>query len=305
MNKKVLITGCNGFIGGHLVDFYKKKGFEVFGLDIKINKEDEPNCKFIKCNLQEEDMSKVYKKISPDIFIHCAGNASVGKSVEYPEMDFGSNVNVLYNTLSSITRAEINPKFIFLSTAAVYGNPKVLPISEKTVTAPISPYGLHKMMCEDLCKYYREVNGQNVTVVRIFSAYGEGLRKQILWDMYNKFKNNGFIELFGTGNETRDFINIKDLVQALDLIIKDKKADFVYTVANGEEISIKTLALEFAKILELDPKKITFNGKVKKGDPLNWRADITKLENLQYKKSVNLKEGLRNYIKWVKQNEVG
>ena len=301
MDKKVLITGCNGFIGSHLVDFYSSNGYEVYGLDIKINRQNISNCKFIECNLQDDNISEIYKEISPAIFIHCAGNASVGMSVEYPEMDFDSNVGVLYKTLSSIVRANINPKFIFLSTAAVYGNPKKLPISEETATAPISPYGLHKKMCEDLCEYYREIKGQNISVARIFSAYGEGLKKQILWDMYNKYKANGYIELFGTGSETRDFINIKDLVRALDLIIKDDKANFVYNVANGEEVSIKTLAVEYANILNIDADKIIFNGEVKKGDPLNWRADITKLQELGYKQFTGLGEGLKSYIDWVKQ----
>lgn len=303
MSKKVLVTGCNGFIGSHLVNFYSSNGYEVYGLDIRINKVNMINCKFIECNLQNEDMIKVYKEICPDIFIHCAGNASVGMSVDYPEMDFDSNVGVLYKTLSSVARANINPKFIFLSTAAVYGNPKELPINEKTDTAPISPYGLHKKMCEDLCEYYREVKGQDITVVRIFSAYGEGLKKQILWDMYNKYKNNGYIELFGTGNETRDFINIKDLVQALDLISRAEKSNFIYNIANGEETSIKTLASEYANILKIDANKIIFNGEVKKGDPINWRADITKLRQLGYKQSTYLPEGLKNYIEWVRGND--
>ncbi|WP_143315755.1 NAD-dependent epimerase/dehydratase family protein [Clostridium sp. HBUAS56017] len=301
MNRKVLITGCNGFIGSHLVNLYISKGYEVYGIDVINSKSSMRNCKFMECNLLDDDLSETYREISPDIFIHCAGNASVATSVKYPEMDFDSNVSVLYKTLSSLSRANINPRFIFLSTAAVYGNPKQLPISEKTIAAPISPYGLHKKMCEDLCHYYREVKGHNISVVRIFSAYGEGLRKQILWDMYNKYKNKGYIELFGTGNETRDFINIYDLVQALDLIINDEKTDFVYNVANGEEISIKTLALEYANILGLDDSKIIFNGEVKKGDPLNWKADITKLSKLGYKQRKNLREGLKNYIDWVKK----
>lgn len=301
MNRRALITGCNGFIGRHVLDSYISMGYEVYGLDIKCNNTSNIKCKFIECNLQEDNIGEIYKDINPDIFIHCAGNANVGKSVEYPEMDFNSNVNVLYRTLSALVRENINPRFVFLSSAAVYGNPQTLPIKEDTPLNPISPYGLHKMMCEDLCKYYRDIKGQNISVIRIFSAYGEGLRKQILWDMYNKYKNNGSIELFGTGNETRDFIYIKDLVQALHLVVNQENSDFIYNVANGEEINIRDLAEEYAKELHMDLSKVKFNDIVKKGDPLNWKANICKLQKIGYKKSVSLSTGIKNYINWVKE----
>jgi len=301
MSKKIIITGCNGFIGSHIVDFYISKGYEVYGLDIRGGNTGDTKYKFIKCNLQEDNIGEIYKRINRDIFIHCAGNASVGKSVEYPKMDFNSNVNVLYKTLIDLFRENINPRFIFLSSAAVYGNPQELPIKEDAQLNPISPYGLHKMMCEDLCKYYREIKGQNISVIRIFSAYGEGLKKQILWDMYNKYKNNGCIELFGTGNETRDFIYIKDLVQALHLVVSQKNSDFIYNLANGEGITIKELSQEYAKVLQINLNKVKFNGVVKKGDPLNWKADICKLKKIGYKQSVNLCTGIKNYINWVKK----
>lgn len=301
MRNRVLITGANGFIGSHCIDYYAAKGLEVYGLDIKKNEKINSKCKFIECNLQDSNIGSVYKEIQPDLFIHCAGNANVGISVEYPEMDFDSNVTVLYKTLSALTREKLYPRFIFLSSAAVYGNPAKLPINEEDATNPISPYGLHKKICEDLCRYYRDTVKQNITVVRIFSAYGERLRKQILWDMYNKYKKNNCIELFGTGLESRDFIHIKDLLQAIDLISSKEDADFVYNVANGEEITIRELSYEFGQRLEVKRDCITFNNKVKQGDPINWRADISKLKDLGYRQSIKLSEGIKNYIGWVRK----
>ena len=85
--------------------------------------------------------------------------------------------------------------------------------------APISPYGVHKQMGEELCSYYNRYMVTISAVLRIFSAYGSGLRKQLLWDIYQKYLNTGRIDLFGTGNETRDFIHISDILRALELIL--------------------------------------------------------------------------------------
>ena len=299
--KKILITGCNGFIGNHLVKFYKAKKYMIYGIDISLKYADCDNVNYYKFDLESENISELYKSINPDYFIHCAGNASVGISVDHPELDFEKNVGVLYKTLSALKRAEIKSKFIFLSSAAVYGNPSILPISEISPTLPVSPYGLHKKICEDICEYYREMHSMEITVVRIFSAYGEGLRKQLLWDIYNKYKHFGYIELFGTGHETRDFIHIDDLIQSIDIILNSKDVDFIYNIANGEETSIKQISEIYATSLAISNDKVSFNGKIKVGDPLNWRADITRLKKLGYKQSVDLREGLKNYIDWVKK----
>lgn len=299
MIKKVLITGCNGFIGYNLVNYYNSLEYDVYGIDL-FNNVVKDRCKFFECNMITEDVSSIYKEISPDIFIHCAGNANVGVSIQNPKFDYDSNVKVLYKTLASLEKEAINTKFIFLSSAAVYGNPMNLPITEEHELNPISPYGLHKKMCEDICTYYKNVKKIDASIVRIFSAYGAGLKKQIFWDMYKKYKTYGYIELFGTGNETRDFINIKDIVRAIDLIANSSSYKFIYNIANGEEISIKYLAQKYADVLGIERDKITFNNKVKKGDPINWKADISKLKELGYEKTINLKDGIKSYIDWVK-----
>lgn len=298
--KKILITGSNGFIGSHLVHYYISKGAQVFGLGMSKNSNMD-SVEYHQCDLATEDVYKLYKSINPDWFIHCAGNANVGISVKYPELDFEKNVNVLYKTLSALRRAKINPKFIFLSSAAVYGNPSSLPISESFPTIPISPYGLHKKMCEDICKYYRDNYDMPITILRIFSAYGEGLRKQLLWDIYNKYKSNDFIELYGTGDETRDFIHISDLIQAINLILNNEEPDFIYNIANGQEITIREIANIFGKELALPDWKISFNGKVKVGDPVKWRANIDKIKSLGYRKTVTIQDGIIRYLKWVKK----
>ena len=151
-------------------------------------------------------------------------------------------------------------KFINLSSAAVYGNPKVIPIMEDTPLNPISPYGFHKEFAERICNEFSQLFGIKCLSLRIFSVYGPGLKKQILWDINKKIQESkeSRIELFGSGEESRDFIYVDDLVNAIQLIAN--KGDFkgeVYNVANGQEITIKEVATLFVN--EINPNiKLNF-----------------------------------------------
>ena len=122
----------------------------------------------------------------------------------------------------------------------------------------------------------------------------------MFWDLFQKFKNNNNIELFGSGSETRDFIYVDDIVQAIHCcILNTNFSGEAINIANGEELSIKTIATLFNKEFDLG-KKIIFNKQTKKGDPLNWRADISNLEKLGYRKSVSIEVGIKKYIDWAR-----
>ena len=139
--------------------------------------------------------------------------------------------------------------------------------------------------------------------IRIFSAYGNGLRKQLLWDIYQKYQNTGRIELFGTGEETRDFIHVSDIVRAIELILAYDGPENVINVANGEEVSIRELAEIYAGKLGADADVVSFNGMVKEGDPRNWRADISLLKKLGYEKHMALSDGIEAYVEWAREQE--
>ena len=183
------------------------------------------------------------------MILHCAGSANVGASVVNPMADLDGNLHSLYQLLLALKSFEKRPEIIFLSSAGVYGNPRQLPVRESDVAAPMSPYGLHKHMGEELCEYYNRIHGYHIRSIRIFSAYGNGLRKQLLWDIYQKYQNTGRIELFGTGEETRDFIHVSDIMRAIDLILSYDGTETVINVANGEEVSIRELAEIYADSL--------------------------------------------------------
>jgi dTDP-glucose 4,6-dehydratase/UDP-glucose 4-epimerase len=135
--------------------------------------------------------------------------------------------------------------------------------------------------------------------LRIFSAYGNGQKKLLLWDLHEKIqKSNGEIILFGTGSESRDFINVEDVYRQLILAIENSKFDGeALNVANGKEVYIKSIVEIYKKHY---PKSFTyqFNGEYRPGDPLNWCADISIMKNWGYQNDIGIEEGIKNYINW-------
>lgn len=293
---RVLITGANGFIGSKTFECFKTNGYEVYGWD----KNGRSNVEMVDLSVFDQVMQNL-ERINPDIIIHCAGSADVAKSVSNPKTDFEGNVIATHNLLFALHKINrISTKVVFLSSASVYGNPKRLPINETEALLPLSPYAVHKVMCEDLCEYFVRNYKMNIKIARIFSAYGAGLKKQIFWDMHQKVEKTGKLEMLGTGNESRDYIHVNDVINALYLIATMDSNEMVFNVANGEEITIHQVTSVYAKILSIDERNISFNGVVREGDPLNWRADISRLKELGYHKTISLEKGLEDYVKWVK-----
>ncbi len=300
---KVLVTGACGFIGYSVCREFHELGYSVIGWDLN---ERESKWELCKIDLYNQNMVKrKLKEISPDIIIHCAGAADVGKSVENPYFDYNSNVTVTHDLLFLLHELEMHStRFVFLSSAGVYGNPINLPITEDMDVNPMSPYALHKVMCEDVCRYFSDNYEMDIKIIRIFSAYGEGLRKQIFWDMHKKVEKTGRLSMFGTGNESRDYINIIDLIRAIYIVAtKAPKTELIYNVANGEEITIREATECFANAIGINLEMISFTGEKKEGNPINWKADISKLKMLGYKKTVEFSEGIARYIEWVGEKE--
>lgn len=297
--KRVLITGVNGFIGRNAARMFFKKGYEVFGWDFQGSSAEEINLRLF--DLREYGLlKKELLLIQPDLLIHCAGCADVGKSVQNPQYDFHGNVTVTHNLLFAVHETGLKKcRVVFLSSAAVYGTPDRLPVTENTILKPLSPYALHKAMAEQVCSYFYDNYRIDVKVIRIFSAYGSGLRKQIFWDMFQKAENTGKLQMFGTGNESRDYIHIEDLLSAIYLVaLKAPEEERVYNIANGEEVTIRRVTEIFAAHYGIAKEAISFNGVIREGEPINWRADITKLLSLGYKKKVSMEKGVESYIEW-------
>jgi UDP-glucose 4-epimerase len=296
---KILIIGAKGFIGSHCVTHFSER-HEIWQCDIVTDPVSE---RYFLLDPNNINYIAVFKDSQFDICINCSGAASVPDSIKNPQRDFSLNVTNVFKQLDALRMHNPGCKYINLSSAAVYGNPQFLPITEEHPLNPISPYGEHKKMAEEICTEFFAKYSIATCSIRVFSAYGPGLQKQLFWDMYQKSKNGAHVQLYGTGNESRDFIYISDLVHAIECIIQNASFENdIINVANGMEVEIREVAKAFYDVFEVDVN-YDFGGEQRQGDPINWVADISKLLKLGYKNQVSLKEGINNYWQWLDANE--
>lgn len=270
---------------------------DVWGCDII----EDSSPHYIKLPVEADAFLKIFRMQHWDVCINCSGSASVPMSLQRPLNDFELNTANVGRMLDAIRETGGYCRFINMSSAAVYGNPAHLPIKETDPIQPVSPYGCHKLMAEQLCSEYYKFWGVRSCSVRLFSAYGPGLRKQLLWDVAMKASKNDSIELFGTGTETRDFIYVTDIARMIGVVIdNDYFGDKIINCANGVQISVREIVSTI--MTELDCRKsVVFQGQNRAGDPLNWEADITDARRLGYSPSVEITSGIHNYISWLKE----
>ncbi len=294
---KLLVIGSGGFIGQSVYRHFTSS-YEVMGCDVFETKQDD----FLLIGPHSFD--SIFRDYDVDVCINCSGNGSVPISIEKPDLDYALNTQNVFHILEAIRTYNPSVKFINLSSAAVYGNPKSLPITEEHEINPLSPYGWHKYQSEVLIQEYAQLNDIKGVSLRVFSVYGEGLRKQLFWDTYQKYlQNQKEVLLFGDGTESRDFIYIQDLCLAIDNIISH--ADFdgrVMNVASGIEITIKEAVALFLFYIDSNCA-LRFNHQTKPGDPKNWRADITRLKALGFVPRYSFQESIQRVVAWVQQEK--
>jgi len=307
MSNTLLVTGVAGFIGRYVARYFIEQGWSVIGTD-NSPPENAPlaNLKaYHRLQLPDPILAELIEASSPQVWIHCAGRASVASSITDPASDFYGNTLLTFEVLNTLRASAPQCKFIYLSSAAVYGNPRSLPISEDHLPSPISPYGFHKLQGEQLCLEFHKVYGIATASTRIFSAYGPGIRRQVMWDICHKAIFQDSITLQGTGQESRDFIHALEIAKALYIIAnKAPMQGETYNLGTGVEVTIAELAELLLEALDYQGS-LKFDGKVSAGNPLNWQAEISKIQNLGFQPEVSLKQGVRTFANWCRAELVG
>ena len=227
---KYLVTGGAGFIGSHLVSFLQKKG-EVVILDREYPSfTDIANCK------NNNDILEALEGV--DCVFHLAAETSVPRSIENPLCYNYNNVDGTVNMLTLSKEAGVR-RFIFSSSASVYGGVDGIPLSERGPVSALSPYGLQKLVGEQYCELYSKIYNIETVSLRYFNVFGEGMPTSgsycsVIGSFIKKAKDKKPLQIYGNGNQSRDFVYVKDIVSA------NWTASQSDAVGSGESINIGT-----------------------------------------------------------------
>jgi UDP-glucose 4-epimerase len=290
---KVLITGASGFIGSRLAAHFKANGAQVF-VDVA------ERSSAGRTTLSAALLAHVTGGVAPDAIIHGAGSGTVGQVAADPASHLPNNLAASLAVLEFARASAPNARVVLLSSAAVYGSAPAQAQRETDSRAPVSLYGLSKVQAEQLLAHYAHQFNIQSTSVRLFSVYGPGLRKQLLWDAMNKFAA-GRHDFFGTGQELRDWVHVDDVCHFLShLLARPVVAAFdVFNCGGQAATTADVLTLLASKAQAPAPQ---FNGQTRAGDPLCLVADCSKAQQLlDWRAQQSWQGGMGEYAGWFLQ----
>lgn len=302
---KILITGGCGFIGSHITDKLIEEGHTISIIDdLSTGNISNLNSKahFYQMDIRDEKVEGVFKKESPQTIIHLAAQINVRKSEEDPFLDTSININGSINIIRNFIKLKGEKKLIFASTVSAYGEAKRLPTPETAEVLPLSPYGISKLAVEKYLFYYSSYYPLNFVALRFGNVYGPRQNSKaeagVVAIFTEKLLNKEVPIIFGDGKQTRDFIYIEDVANAVIKSI-DKTVNGVYNIGTGIETDINY-------IFECIKKETCSNIKrthveEKKGEIRRSSLSAKKFQQeAGWTPTYTIEEGIRNTVKWFK-----
>lgn len=301
----VWVTGARGFIGRHVVAAYAAEGHVVAGLGhgawTEASQRQTGLNLWLNGDITHANLDALAVAVgSPDVVVHLAGGSLVGPSFAQPAEDLRRSVVAAADLAEWVRLRAPDARIVLSSSAAVYGAGHNGLIGERATCQPFSPYGFHKRMAELALESYARSFGLRVAVVRFFSVYGPGLRKQLLWDCCNRLAAAPRqLTLGGQGTELRDWLHVADAARLLQLVAVH--ADTNYRVINGGTgvgTSIRSVASGLSGAWGMEQLPLEFSGVARAGDPASLIADASSAHSLGWLPQVTLSQGLESYVRW-------
>ena len=311
-HNKILVTGGAGFIGSHIVDELMEKGFDVTVIDNLdtgrlenvAHHQNKKDFHFIKGDIRNFRLLKETMKDIDAVF-HEAALASVTLSVKNPILTNDTNVGGTLNLLKVCCDLGVK-RFVFASSAAIYGEAKSPLKKEDDTPNPTSPYGVSKLAAEKYARVFCKAYGLETVCLRYFNVYGprqnvdvHGSYGGAISIFLNRILKGVPPKIYGDGEQTRDFVYVKDVVEANMLALNRKNATGeVFNIATGKNISINQVANTLRNVMNrIDLKNIHVNPRPT--DIRHGYADISKAQKtLGYNPKFSIKEGLTELVNW-------
>lgn len=297
----VLITGGYGFIGSHVAEEFFREGHRIFVID-NLSTGNSKNIKFrhtsYRMDIEDNRCREVFRSNRFDIVVHLAAQINVASSIEDPYRDTSSNILGLTNMLQLSAQYGVR-KFVFASSAAIYGNNTDLPLDEADPPDPISPYGMSKATGELYCRKWSQIYGLSTVCFRFSNVYGprQGVAGEggVISIFMERAVQGKELVVFGDGGQTRDFIYVKDIAAGIYKAV-EKDIEGVYNLSTNTGSSINQLV----EVLRgLQPVNGVIYKEERAGDIRDSRLDNTKLrEAMDWKPCCCFSEGLERTYSW-------
>ena len=302
---KILVTGGAGFIASHIADAYINEGHEVFVLDnlqTGFEKNINPKAVFIKKDIIDPTLSELFEKEKFDVVNHHAAQMDVRKSVADPSFDATTNILGTINLLQNCIKTGVK-KFMFASTGgAVYGEQSYFPADENHPTQPLSPYGISKLTVEKYLFFYFAQHKLRYSILRYANIYGP---------RQNSMGEAGVVAIFstkllkgeqpiinGSGEQTRDYVFVGDVVKANLLALKDDACD-IYNIGTATETNVNELYLTLNQII--GKGQIEKHGPPAPGEQMRSVITSDKIfKKFNWRPSTQLRAGLLQTVNYFK-----
>lgn len=303
---KAVVTGGAGFIGSNIVRLLLERGHAVVVLDdlssgYRDNLAPFPAVRFIEGDVR--DPETVDSAIAgAEVVFHLAASVGNTRSIEHPLLDSAINVLGTLTVLEAARRHGLR-KLVFSSSAGIFGELKTLPIAEDHPVEPDTPYGASKLGAEKLCLAYAKLYPLECVCLRYFNVYGVNQRYDAYGNVIPIFAHRMLrgmpLTIYGDGEQTRDFVNVRDVAEANYRAAMSRSVSGAFNVASGTRITINALVSLMAQAAGLNPH--VEHGLPRKGDVRHSLADVSQARaRIGFEPRVDLATGLGEYMQWAR-----
>jgi UDP-glucose 4-epimerase len=304
---KTLVTGGAGFIGSNIVRLLIAEGHEVTVLDnlqsgYRCNLDPFPQVRFVEGDVRDA-ATVAACAAGAEVIFHLAASVGNTRSIEHPIEDSEINVLGTLRVLEAARQAGVR-KVVFSSSAGIFGELKTLPIREDHPVEPDSPYGASKLGAEKLCLAYAKLYPLEAVCLRYFNVYGVNQRYDAYGNVIPIFAHRMLhaqpVIIFGDGQQTRDFVNVRDVAQANYRAALSRGVSGAFNVASATRVTIDELVELMIGASGIQP--LVEHGPPRQGDVRHSLADISAAAKaFAYNPTVTLEVGLKEYMDWARQ----